>query len=172
MGLLNSKLAIFCLASLTTYFRIFYFGMYGTAPNQCSVFFWYASASLGDTSKAYLLQDWVGKDHRPGHVPLPSSQFCIEQRLASAPLLSEDFANIAAEGAVPLVRHRDGQNDNSPEQLLNGGHHYDDVDRNMRRQLERQSRRVSDDGLLPRDRLHQIIIDKDMKRPTPMSWKK
>lgn len=103
--------------------------------------------------------------------------FCIEQKLErklesaqAAPLLAQDSSDIAAHGGIPLVRH--GQNNLSPDQLLHGGAHFGDLNRNLRRQLENNARREASDGMLPRERLHDIVETKELRRPPPESWRR
>ena len=77
-----------------------------------------------------------------------------------------------ANGAVPLVPV---QTENAcqnvvPEQLVGGGHHFDDVGGSAgRHNLQRRYNYVSQvDGIpLPRERLHQRIELMDLTRPTP-----
>jgi hypothetical protein len=83
---------------------------------------------------------------------------------------TQDYAYILARGGVPLERTND--NNLSPSQLLHGGEHYDDTSRNARRQFERL---VINDGSLveqvfPREKLHRLVTDKQLKRPKPASW--
>ena len=102
--------------------------------------------------------------------------FCINQLLEEGeyrddeePLqsLASDEFEIEINGSIPLERTAD--NNCSPEQLLHGGEHQDDTDRNVRRQEElSHSRRQQ----LPRDKLHKIVADAGLKRPTPVAWQK
>ena len=74
-------------------------------------------------------------------------------------------AQIHAEGGVNL----EGEN-NIPRQLLNGGNHFEDVHRNIRRSNEnviRQSAAVQ----LPCEVMLEQVIKKDLCRPTPKKWK-
>jgi hypothetical protein len=103
--------------------------------------------------------------------------YCINQRLqrnrtaAAESPFAQDYAYILARGGVPLERTND--NNLSPSQLLHGGEHYDDTSRNARRQFERL---VINDGslveqVLPREKLHRLVTDKQLKRPKPTSWR-
>jgi len=94
--------------------------------------------------------------------------FCINERVGIDPSLATDAVEVSAHGGIPLLR-RDW-NDNSPEQLLRGGHHFHDVNPKEPRQIEARARRALG-GVLPRDLLMQAVIDKDLKRPAPAKWK-
>ena len=48
-----------------------------------------------------------------------------------------------------------------PRALMDSGHHFQDIPRNVRRQCERNNPEVT----LPRQRLLQQVIDSHMKRP-------
>jgi hypothetical protein len=99
--------------------------------------------------------------------------FCIDQNgrndTEAAPLAG-DLAESAVRGGIPLVERQ--HNHYSPDQLLNGGHHYEDFSRNLRRRLERHAEKAADDGMLPRERLLHIVESKQLKRPTPAAWRK
>ena len=78
-------------------------------------------------------------------------------------------------GAGPLVPTRDsqstGNNNVIPEQLMDGGHHFDDIG-GIRRRYNRQRRynyisRVNGSPL-PRERLHSHIESIGLTRPTPI----
>ena len=95
--------------------------------------------------------------------------FCITEKENEVPAaLAIDELGVVMEGAVPLETQRQ-----VPLQLLGGGEHFDDVDRNTRRQRLRQSTLESRalNLLLPRERLHNIIADANLTRPstTPTS---
>lgn len=85
--------------------------------------------------------------------------------------LAVDAADIAINGGIPMERQAEGLNDDSPEQLLHGGEHFDDVNRDMLRQmerLERLARRGRTDDILPRDVLHERVAELGLTRPTPI----
>jgi len=99
--------------------------------------------------------------------------FCITERLmkkngSSLPEnLATDDLNLTLGGAVPLVSvrmeaHPTGYHKHSPEQLLHGGDHFDDVDRRIHINIES---RAKDDGPLPRDELHDLVANKGLVRP-------
>ena len=105
--------------------------------------------------------------------------FCINQRLKRSgaldsddilPPTENDEFQIAAAGGVPLEpSSRDPDlNDQSPEQLLHGGEHFDDVHRNTRRRLERADNREG----TPRDAMVAIVERSQMKRPVPNQWRR
>jgi hypothetical protein len=72
-------------------------------------------------------------------------------------------------GAVTL--EETANNRTSPKELLHGGHHNDDTSRRaFRRHFERRG--VRRNNVLPRERLHKMIVDGGFKRPTPKKWQK
>jgi DDE superfamily endonuclease len=90
--------------------------------------------------------------------------YCINNDDATVPIPREgDIMNVLLEGGIPL----DSTTDYRPCQLLDGGNHSTDFGRfsTRRRSEYRQSE------LLPRDKLLQIIKDKDLRRPTPVAWR-
>lgn len=93
--------------------------------------------------------------------------FCITQRLLKnkrvklAPPLAIDAAEIAANGGMPAGEY-------SPQQLLGGGEHFDDVDRNMRRSIQYRARR--DNTKLPQELMLESVERQQLKRPTPRQW--
>ena len=88
--------------------------------------------------------------------------FCIEQREAIEVLPAQDTSHIEQVGGVPLVP--DAQtNVLVPRQLIGGGEHFDGFDRNERRRYQRRFNAIE----LPRERLHAIIVDSDLRRPQP-----
>jgi hypothetical protein len=115
--------------------------------------------------------------------------YCIERRLLSRaaryegdescssdfdtevpPPLAADSAEIVMHGGIPMELHEEGLNDFSPEQLLHGGEHFDDVDRVLLRRIERQEMKVNGDCPLPRDILHDSVMEQGLTRPTPALW--
>jgi hypothetical protein len=88
---------------------------------------------------------------------------------AAPPGLALDNSEIATHGGIPLVRHN--MNEMSPDELLHGGEHFDGVDQNLRRVLERQAARDSVD-MPPREKLHGVVSSKQLRRPPPQSWRK
>ena len=55
----------------------------------------------------------------------------------------------------------------SPSDLLDGGHHFDNINRNLLCQIET---RISDAGCSPCERLLQSVIDQDFHCPQPSWW--
>lgn len=110
--------------------------------------------------------------------------YCVDERLLSlggnrtssqsesdvAPPLDSDYFNLLSEGAIPLERDPTGHNNNSPEQLLRGGEHFDSVPRDMRRRILNAEAALARDSVLPRDKLHSVVVEKNLKRPTPIRW--
>ena len=80
-----------------------------------------------------------------------------------------DKLQISINGGISLdeIETFDGETAVSPSELLNGGHHFDDIGRNLRRQIDT---RMSDANFLPRDQLLQSVIDQDLHRPRPRQW--
>jgi hypothetical protein len=100
--------------------------------------------------------------------------YCINEReSAICPMTAGDEANIEMDGAVPLQEYpanswtRRFTDQRLPRQLIGGGDHFDDMSRNARRQRIRELRhRLEElDKMLPRDRLHLLVRDKQLKRP-------
>lgn len=81
------------------------------------------------------------------------------------PSLAADGVEITANGGVPLVPR--GANDSAPEQLMDGGHHFDDTAEAFRRQI---MRRGMGDAQLPRERLREVVRFGGHMRPLPPSW--
>ena len=75
-----------------------------------------------------------------------------------------DTASIAIQANVELVSTDD--NEFSPSGLLNGGNHFEDVNRNLRRSIGRSQQ----NGELPQARLHASVVDQGLVRPTPKNW--
>jgi hypothetical protein len=98
--------------------------------------------------------------------------YCINRRLerklsiAAEVPLAQDFAHILAHGGIPL--ERTANNQLSPDQLLGGGEHFEDQSRTARRGLERfTTNQPCGDEILPRDKLHHIVVEKLLQRPRP-----
>lgn len=82
--------------------------------------------------------------------------FCIDENEGPAlQNMDQDAAEINRNGGVPL----DDAHGN-PSQLLNSGHHFNDVSRNHRRQMVRNQ-----PNELPRDRLFAKVVENDHRRP-------
>ena len=94
--------------------------------------------------------------------------YCITERLNSkkpltlAPPLASDAVEIAANGGIPL-------NNESPEQLLHGGEHFDDVTINMRRSVQYRARKETS-GKLPQEIMLESVVRQQLKRPEPLQW--
>ena len=109
--------------------------------------------------------------------------FCIRERLQrkestiiTDDACAEDYANMLANGCVPLevAGHADrvATTVGVPRQLLDGGEHFDGTTSTMRRHMLRLSTRglhhVS--LILPREKMHAVVVEKGLKRPTPIRW--
>ena len=60
-----------------------------------------------------------------------------------------------------------GDNTRSPEQLLQGGEHFDDVDDHFRQQVVRQQSRL---GKLPLDIPNEHVAHQALKRQIPVAF--
>ena len=82
---------------------------------------------------------------------------------------ARDAFDIAAGGGVPLERSRRDPtlNQHSPEQLLHGGQHFDDIPRSLRRSAER----ANDTEELPREVMTALVESEQLKRPLPAAWR-
>jgi hypothetical protein len=90
--------------------------------------------------------------------------FCIDENDVQVPLpTAQDAAQIMAEGGVPMEG-----DDNRPDQLLDGGNHFDDISSYHLRQARNASARHAERS--PREILLQIIKDQDFQRPRPKGW--
>ena len=96
--------------------------------------------------------------------------FCIEEvshGRDSATLLQQlsvDNLHIVnnEDGYVPMEASREHGNIHLPRALMEPGHHFRDVPRNIRRRQERANAEIT----LPRQRLLKQVIDSHLKRPT------
>jgi len=96
--------------------------------------------------------------------------FCINERVGTALPLPVDSAEITAHGGIPMERNEhNGFNDSSPEQLLHGGEHFDEVDAAELKRVEAKARRTLN-GRLPKDFLVAKVTEQQLKRPTPQQW--
>jgi hypothetical protein len=78
---------------------------------------------------------------------------------------------LKSNGAYLLVAPADSRQDLIPEQLLNGGNHFDDVGGYAgRNNMQRRYNYVSEtDGVaLPHDQLHSYIASNGVTQPTPL----
>ena len=100
--------------------------------------------------------------------------YCIDEDRHTTPDLSympNDEWNIERNGGVPLVTVTDN-GDVTPQQLINGGNHFDDVGgTNGRYNMQRRYNYVSESTRvpLPRDQLHSYVASIGVTRPTPLS---
>ena len=96
--------------------------------------------------------------------------YCIdadERDIASNTALDEWISEV--NGAVPLVQVEEdlqhAGNDITPEQLLHGGHHFDDIGTAGRRTRQRRYERAANGTPLPREALHSHIASIGVTRP-------
>ena len=111
--------------------------------------------------------------------------FCIDERLASsknrdtprgtvvtediAPALGADNLEIICNGGFSADEETMTLGISASQgiaEIVGGGHHHDDNSPLVRQQF---ARRGSSAGV-PRDRLHDIVVSKGLKRPTPRHW--
>ena len=84
--------------------------------------------------------------------------------------LPVDSVEISAQGGISMERNEyNGFNDSSPEQLLHGGEHFEDVEPAELKRIEAKARRALN-GRLPRDFLVAKVVEQQLKRPTPQQW--
>ncbi len=102
--------------------------------------------------------------------------YCIDADGASdLTFTASDERQHEINGAVPLVTTGDSQessgHDVVPEQLLDGGNHFDDIGGvNGRYNRQRRYNTISENAgvALPRDRLHSNVAAIGVTRPTPL----
>lgn len=95
--------------------------------------------------------------------------FCIDEAGSNVPtMLASDENNIANSadgiGSVNFVQREQSGNQPVPADLLDGGHHFDDVDSNRR---QRQQARCN--SVLPREQMRLHLEVSGLLRPTPYS---
>ena len=90
--------------------------------------------------------------------------FCIDETDADSipSILAADELEIEIQGGVPLETSPNGML--VPRQLLDSADHFNDLDRAARRRRERYYHNLNQQ--LPRDRLHDVIADANLSRPS------
>ena len=86
----------------------------------------------------------------------------MDESQAIENLPDQDTSHIDQVGGVPLELHLE-INQGIPCQLLGGGDHFDDIDRNERRRRQRQFNNI----VLPHERLLATVVDQDLQQPVP-----
>lgn len=96
--------------------------------------------------------------------------YCIdadERDIASNTARDEWISEV--NGAVPLVPIdvdlQNAGNEVIPEQLLHGGHHFDDIGTGGRRTRQRRYERAANGAPLPREVLHSHVASIGVTRP-------
>ena len=89
--------------------------------------------------------------------------FCIEQADSSMQSTNLDSARANLSGAVPMVFSTSADMA-LPTGLLGGGHHWNDIPESSRRS---RSTRQQPTNLLPHETLHDLVVEKGLKRPPP-----
>ena len=81
-----------------------------------------------------------------------------------------DIIPISIRLSAALCYFATATNPHSPEELLHGGEHFDDVTRTYRRREERASTSIAKalGDPLPRDKMHAVTVGKCLRRP-PLS---
>lgn len=107
--------------------------------------------------------------------------YCIDQKQTTVPLpTDQDSATISIGGGggaqledIP-DESSDSGDDSRPSGLLNGGDHFDDYGREIRRRDETRAATEQQESslVLPRDVLLQIVIENDHRRKQPKGWNK
>lgn len=100
--------------------------------------------------------------------------FCIDETDLEVPAVpAADELEIEMHGGVRLETTEMSGTTRIPRQLIGGGNHFHDMDLLSRRRQERQYRSQAQesahDQQLPRDRLHALIDEANLCRPTPTS---
>jgi hypothetical protein len=106
--------------------------------------------------------------------------FCTESSSGapeSSPVpepLEQDNAYAAIWSGIELQETE--ANTHEPTALLHGGEHFNDINRNIRRQLQRQYERGGGEAgngrsVLPQQRLlHALVVNQGLRRPNPKNW--
>lgn len=97
-----------------------------------------------------------------------SHNFCVNERVGIEKALAIDAAEVSSRGGIPLNTRE--LNQCSPDQLLRGGHHFEDVNPLEPKRIEARARRALG-GCLPRELLMKMAVDQELVRPAPMKWK-
>jgi hypothetical protein len=87
--------------------------------------------------------------------------FCIDERQSVDAATARDTSHIEQVGGVPLVAIEHDENIFVPRQLLGAGEHFEGIDRNERRRLQRSFTNIQ----LPRERLLALVLDAGLQRP-------
>jgi DDE superfamily endonuclease len=103
--------------------------------------------------------------------------FCIDEKEAHAPPSSAlNELRTEMQGGIPIetVTTSTGTRVLFPRQLIDGGLHFDDIDRQSRRLRIRQYRAqaVAVHQPLPRDHLHNKVAEANLTRPVPRSTRR
>jgi hypothetical protein len=135
---------------------------------------WNAGMSMGNFASATFGINWSEKTSLVACLCCLHN-YCIDCRMKSgspsdemeeavAPLLAIDEAEIASNGGIPMDRTND--NENSPEQLLHGGEHFEDVPAHHHQNYVR----LQGSRIMPRDIMLGMIVEKGLRRPPPVQW--
>ena len=96
--------------------------------------------------------------------------FCIDEKDLKVPAVPPiDELRTEMQGGVPLETTTMTGRNPIPRQLIGGGNHFDDMDRASRRRRVRQYEHEAQAShqQLPRDRLHDLIAEANLRRPVP-----
>jgi hypothetical protein len=99
--------------------------------------------------------------------------YCIDEKDADVPAISAvDELRTEMQGGIPLeTTPTPSGRVLLPRQLIDGGNHFDDMDRAHRRSRTRQyqSQAEASHQQLPRDRLHDLVAEANLCRPVPIA---
>lgn len=88
--------------------------------------------------------------------------FCLsENQQEILRMTAQDECSMEMRGAIPLVATGQADGQMIPRQLIGGGHHYDGVNQNERRRLQR----LVGGTVLPREQLHGHVASQHLQRP-------
>ena len=88
--------------------------------------------------------------------------FCLdEHQIELLQMTAQDECSMEMRGAIPLVATGQAEGQMIPQQLIGGGHHFDGVNQNERRRLQR----LVAGAVLPREQLHGHVASQQLQRP-------
>jgi hypothetical protein len=99
--------------------------------------------------------------------------YCIDEKDADVPpVRAADELRTEMQGGIPLEATTTPiGTERLPHQLIGGGNHFDDMNRNQRRVRTRQyqTAAAASQQQLPRDRLHDKVAEANLRRPEPVA---
>jgi hypothetical protein len=100
--------------------------------------------------------------------------FCLKSRMKSGEVPSSPLAASLATDNLAIVLHGGINGDDvlgRPDELWDGGEHFNDISPSQRCIIARAAVRSLDGDVLPREKLLDVVVSKDLKLPLPPSWK-